>query len=71
MGTTITIPATEIRTGDLVDTAYVAPFGPLVYVTVAHVENGVTIIATRPRSDYADTVYTFPAGMTVNVYGRI
>lgn len=71
MATTVqTIPVTNVRPGDLVDTGNAVQPGPVVRVRQVATIGGRTYVLRREPGELVPEAYVFPAGRRVDVYGR-
>lgn len=66
----LTIPATDLRPGDLVDAADAARPGPVIRVRDVATYGSATYVVRRDPGALVPESYTFPAGMWVRVHAR-
>lgn len=65
-----TIPATDVRPGDLVDTSNAVRPGPVIRVRQVATVDDRTYVLRRESGELVPEAYVFPASRRVDVYAR-
>ncbi len=66
-----TIPARDVRPGDLVDTSNAVQPGPVIRVAQVATVGGATYVVRRDPGALVPDGYRFDAAQRVDVYGRL